>query len=267
MAIHCGGRRHTGFTGPPWFGFGRGETYGAARNYLTRQYLLRPGTRFLTMCPFGDLSGGDSFSISPYFAEDVNDWVRAAHVDALEEAKKRTGCKRGLHIGFWGESPTKYQATRAITAADKPWVQQSIKWWDWAGINGEFAFDASSSETYSALAEEVASWIAPTAEIMLEGIPFSAYPTTIDAAKLVKHPAWAREDNQWVINLPNTKLTAPLTHGGKQCREAVVIFLAGTADSEMEAKMELLRKRNFSIGCCERYDALLQKVMAAYPAA
>ena len=272
MAINCGGRRGT-YAAAPWFGL-RWNDYHEARNWLVRQYVTRPGTRYLTCCPYGDynpLHPQHWQPFAPHLAVDVQPWVRAAHADALAEAKRlRTGLKVGVHLGLIGDDADHFAAVNTLELADKPWITASIQQYDRMGINGEFSLDTSSMTENAALSEAIAGWIAPNAEIMLEGIPFlnGNIALGVDAARLVKYPAWARENNQWVQQLATNGITAPLSYGGKPCREAVIVWMTGDPlDPALKDWMRLARQRKFSIGCDDRYDGVLQEVMQEFPAA
>jgi hypothetical protein len=275
QAISCGGNRNTGYTAAPWWGFGLGfpaPDYDRVFDVLLRQYLQRPGTRYMVLNPLGDYNEGRYQAFSPFMAKDVLGWVRRAHVDALALARKlRPGCKFGLHLGLMGNDPDHHVATRTLTPADKPWVVESLQQWDRAGFNGEFSLDTSSMSENAALSEAIASWIAPSVEICLEGIPFISNDV-IDAARLTKHPAIGLDNNLWVQGLATNKIVAPLIYQGRPCREAVIIFCHsamgpdGKPTEQTRALMRLLRQRNFGLGGDDRFDQMIGEVMAEYPA-
>ena len=277
QVIHCGG--DDAHPDAPNFGLAYAETEDKFRNRMLREYVMRPGTRRFVLNPFGEHNGTDMKTVpnqpfAPPLAQDVMPWVLKAHYDAMEMARKvQPGNTYGMHIGLAVGDRWHQAYTHLMNESDKALVQESIRIWDKIGFNAPFAIDASSwkgnaqfPDGNQGIAEKIAQWIAPTAEIMWEAVPLDAtnHP---DAALLVKHPAWILyHNNDWVLNLATNDMTAPATYNGKECKECVIVYMSNSPPTEAHrAHMELARQRNFVLGGQQSFDAMIFEVMKKYP--
>jgi hypothetical protein len=224
------------------------------RRIIAREIATRPYTRFMVADPFGNsMVPPASFSIAPYWAVDVQSWIRAAIVDGVADGQKQRSpnVDVGLHLGLTVSDDTHYYGTRQLAAlTDLDWVLKSIKAWRWAGFTGKIGFDASAAPQFAAAALALEKSI-PGPGMLREGLPLKA--GVIDASLLVKSGAWCRRE----FNPGLSSWIAPLAPAG----ECVVIWNQSGPDALTVTDMTDFRKRGFVLGCDSRYDGALAEAM------